>query len=91
VLPFHTLHTLSFVIQNLSFFLSFFFLKNVMSRGRVAKLSARGINGFFLDALQAQYSEVPLCVKTPEGLTAPFMCTVGLKQGEPSSPDLFGF
>jgi hypothetical protein len=56
-----------------------------------AKLRARGINGFFLDALQAQYSEVPLCVKTPEGLTAPFMCTMGLKQGEPSSPDLFGF
>ncbi len=55
------------------------------------KLQARGVSGWMLDALQAQYAEVPLSVKTPEGLTSPFLCTVGLKQGEPSSPDLFGF
>ena len=55
------------------------------------KLEARGVSGWMLTALQAQYSEVPLSVKTPAGLTSPFLCTVGLKQGEPSSPDLFGF
>ena len=44
-----------------------------------------------LTALQAQCSEVPLSVKTPAGLASPFSCSVGLEQGEPSSPDLFGF
>ena len=56
-----------------------------------AKLQARGVDDFFLNAVQAQYAEVPLCVKTPEGLSVPFLCTAWLKQGEPISPDLFGF
>ncbi|KAG7674780.1 hypothetical protein KSW81_006200 [Nannochloris sp. 'desiccata'] len=56
-----------------------------------AKLQQRGVSGWMLDALKAQYTDVSLSVKTPSGLTSPFSCTVGLKQGQPSSPDLFGF
>ena len=56
-----------------------------------AKLQARGISGFMLDALKTQYANVPISVKTLEGLSAPFLSTVGLKQGDPASCDLFGF
>ena len=65
---------------------------DTVSRDKLwVKLQQRGIDGWMLEALQAQYANVPLSVKTPAGLTSPFTCTVGLKQGEPTSPDLFGF
>jgi hypothetical protein len=51
----------------------------------------RGIDGLFLDALKAQYANVPLAVKTPAVITTPFVSTTGLKQGEPTSCSLFGF
>ena len=55
------------------------------------KLEARGISGWFLDAVRAGYVEVPLCVKTPGGLTDLFFSGIGLTQGRPDSPDLYGF
>jgi len=54
------------------------------------KLQARGINGWCLQAVHAEYKDVPLCVKTAGGLTAPFPCLVGLTQGKADSPTLYG-
>jgi hypothetical protein len=51
----------------------------------------RGIDGLFLVALKAQNANVPLAVKTPAGITTPFVSTTGLKQGERTSCSLFGF
>ena len=36
------------------------------------------------------YAQDEACVATPEGLTEPFPCTIGVKQGCPASPLLFG-
>ncbi|MCX6043447.1 MAG: reverse transcriptase family protein, partial [Caldilinea sp.] len=55
------------------------------------KLQQRGIDGSFLNALLAEYDEVPLSVKTAGGLTDPFLCKIGLTQGKADSPDLYGF
>ena len=55
-----------------------------------AKLKARGVHGHMLDSLKALYADVPISVKTAAGTTLPFQSTVGLKQGDPSSPNLFG-
>jgi hypothetical protein len=55
-----------------------------------AKLEARGVRGRALEALKALYANVPISVKTAAGLTAPFQTTVGLKQGDPTSPNVFG-
>jgi exonuclease III len=55
------------------------------------KLQARGITGWFRNALDAEYYEVPLSVKTAGGLTDSFLCKIGLTQGKPDSPDLYGF
>ena len=43
-----------------------------------------------LAALQSMYADVRARVATPEGLTDPFECTLGVKQGCPLSPLLFG-
>jgi hypothetical protein len=56
-----------------------------------AKLAQRGVPTEMLDALRAQYADVPISVKTAYGLTQPFLLAKGLKQGEPTSCDLFGF
>jgi hypothetical protein len=53
------------------------------------KLKKRGVSAEMIDALRAQYASVPLTVKTAAGLTTPFLLMKGLKQGEPSSCDLF--
>ena len=55
-----------------------------------AKLEARGFGGEWLAAVRALYAEVPMSVRTAEGLAECFMATLGLKQGCPLSPTLFG-
>ena len=43
-----------------------------------------------LQAIQAMYADVPVCVKTTEGLSGCFQSVLGVKQGCPLSPLLFG-
>ena len=54
------------------------------------KLAGLGIQGWFLNSIKALYGSVPMAVKTPEGLSEPFECVMGVKQGCPLSPTLFG-
>ena len=54
------------------------------------KLDTLGVQGWFLDSIKALYGSVPMTVKTPEGLTASFEAVMGVKQGCPLSPTLFG-
>jgi hypothetical protein len=49
-----------------------------------------GIEGWFLQAVQALYASVPMAVKSAEGLSEIFYSHLGLKQGCPLSPLLFG-
>ncbi|KAI3427296.1 hypothetical protein D9Q98_007227 [Chlorella vulgaris] len=43
-----------------------------------------------LQAIQAMYADVPVCVRTEEGLSGCFQSVLGVKQGCPLSPLLFG-
>jgi hypothetical protein len=54
------------------------------------KLAARGLDGSWLRAVQALYADVPMSVRTAAGLSPCFQATLGLKQGCPASPTLFG-
>ncbi len=54
------------------------------------KLQRRGMPSGLLDAAKALYGDVPMCVRTHEGLTPLFESTIGVKQGCPLSPTLFG-
>ena len=54
------------------------------------KLERMGIKGFILDAIRALYADVPVCVRTRQGLTPTFQSLMGVKQGCPLSPTLFG-
>ena len=54
------------------------------------KLAARGLGGEWLRAVQALYADVPMAVRTAAGLSPCFQASVGLKQGCPASPTLFG-
>jgi hypothetical protein len=54
------------------------------------RLHEMGIRGQMLSALQAYYSNVRECVKSNEGLTDCFDSCLGVKQGCPLSPTLFG-
>ena len=55
-----------------------------------ASLQRAGIGGRMLATLQALYANVPVCVKTAEGMSGTFQSTIGVKQGCPLSPLLFG-
>lgn len=54
------------------------------------KLEKIGVQGWALQAIQALYTQVPMQVKTGLGLSSTFLATIGLKQGCPLSPLLFG-
>eukprot|EP00245_Coleochaete_scutata_P010377 TRINITY_DN3619_c0_g1_i11.p1 TRINITY_DN3619_c0_g1~~TRINITY_DN3619_c0_g1_i11.p1 ORF type:complete len:1206 (-),score=200.47 TRINITY_DN3619_c0_g1_i11:736-4353(-) len=54
------------------------------------RLGEVGIEGSMLHSLQAMYQNVACQVVTPEGLTNPFPSSMGVKQGCPLSPLLFG-
>jgi hypothetical protein len=54
------------------------------------RLTEMGIGGRMLLALQSYYADVRECVKTTEGLTDSFPSSIGVKQGCPLSPTLFG-
>jgi hypothetical protein len=54
------------------------------------RLTQLGVDGKFLRAVQCMYDKVLCRVKTPAGLTDEFPSTVGVKQGCPLSPLLFG-
>jgi hypothetical protein len=54
------------------------------------KLARRGMPTALLDAVKALYGDVPMCVRTHEGLTPLFQSSIGVKQGCPLSPTLFG-
>jgi hypothetical protein len=54
------------------------------------KLAGLGVQGWFLDSIKSLYGSVPMAVKTSEGLSAQFECVMGVKQGCPLSPTLFG-
>ncbi|KAI3433276.1 hypothetical protein D9Q98_003096 [Chlorella vulgaris] len=43
-----------------------------------------------LQAIQTMYADVPVCVRTEEGLSGCFQSVLGVKQGCPLSPLLFG-
>ena len=48
------------------------------------------MGGLCQQAVQALYVDVPMCVRSPEGYTEVFQSLLGLKQGCPLSPTLFG-
>ena len=54
------------------------------------KLERLGVHGWFLDGIKALYADVPMVVKTAHGQTASFQSVMGVKQGCPLSPTLFG-
>ena len=54
------------------------------------KLQKVGIDGWALRAVQSLYADVPMCVKTQVGYTRCFKTRMGVKQGCPLSPILFG-
>jgi hypothetical protein len=55
-----------------------------------AALQRAGIGGCMLATIQALYADVPVCVKTAGGLSSTFQSIIGVKQGCPLSPLLFG-
>ena len=54
------------------------------------KLQRAGLEGWALQAVQAPYAAVPMGVKTQGGYTRCFEVRMGVKQGCPLSPTLFG-
>ena len=54
------------------------------------KLERIGLTGWALQAVQALYADVSMCVSLPAGFTRLFQARSGVKQGCPLSPTLFG-
>ena len=55
-----------------------------------AALQRAGVGGCMLRAIQSMYADVPVCVKSPSSLSGCFQSVLGVKQGCPLSPLLFG-
>ena len=55
------------------------------------KMERAGVSGWWLQAAQALYADVSLCVRAADGYSASFKSTQGVKQGCPLSPTMFGF
>jgi hypothetical protein len=55
-----------------------------------ARLASLGIDGHMLSTLQAMYAQVDACVKLGKYVSGTFPCLMGVKQGCPLSPTLFG-
>ena len=53
-------------------------------------LAKAGVSTRILNAIKAMYDKDTACVWTPDGLTDKFDCNIGVKQGCPLSPNLFG-
>jgi hypothetical protein len=54
-------------------------------------LEGIGVGGRFFTCLRSMYSQDQACLLHPtEGLSSTFPCTIGVKQGCPLSPLLFG-
>ena len=54
------------------------------------RLQERGVHGVMLDTLQKCYENVLLRPRVNGQAQEPFQSNVGVKQGDPASPDLFG-
>jgi hypothetical protein len=54
------------------------------------KLQRIGVHGEFLRSVQALYAEVPMGVQLADGMSDTFNSLLGVKQGCPLSPTLFG-
>lgn len=54
------------------------------------KLQRIGVHGDFLHAMQALYATVPMGVQFADGMSSTFESLLGVKQGCPLSPTLFG-
>ena len=54
------------------------------------RLQERGVHGVMLDTLQKCYQNVLLQPRVNGQTGEPFQSNVGVKQGDPASPDLFG-
>jgi hypothetical protein len=54
------------------------------------KLERIGVHGEFMRALKALYADVPVGVQFEGGMSETFQSTLGVKQGCPLSPTLFG-
>ena len=54
------------------------------------KLQRIGVHGEFLHAMQALYASVPMGVQFADGMSDTFQSLLGVKQGCPLSPTLFG-
>jgi hypothetical protein len=54
------------------------------------KLESLGVHGWFLETIKSLYGAVPMAVKSAQGLTETFESVMGVKQGCPLSPTLFG-
>ena len=54
------------------------------------KLQRIGVHGEFLRGVQALYADVPMALQFEGGMSDTFQSTLGVKQGCPLSPTLFG-